>query len=127
MESFLKFLKHIIKEIKNPDFLNNRSIIDALRNVLINLSCYLKIEDSTFGNLRQSTSELIYEISQKFFDFPNLMTYMTVRTNDFERNSEENLIFSMILNLFKNDQLLPDRACKKNVINFEYLNFLKKF
>ena len=40
---------------------------------------------------------------------------MTIKTNDFERNSEENLVFSMILNLFKNDQYLSDRASKKNV------------
>jgi len=75
----------------------------------------LKIEEVSFGKIRQCTSELIYEISQKFFDFPNLMTYMTVKTNDFERNSEENLIFAMIINLFKNDHMLPDRASKKNV------------
>jgi len=104
-----------LKEIKNKDFLNNRSIIDTLRSVLINLSCYLKIEDSTYCNIRQCTSELVYEIAQKFFDYPNLMTYMTIRNNDFERISEENLIFALILNLFKNDQLLPDRASKKNV------------
>ena len=83
------------------------------------------MEDIYFDNIRQSTSELVYAISQKFFDFPNLMTYMTVRTNDFQRNSEENLIFAMIINLFKNDQMLPDRASKKNVtiINFS-ANFI---
>ena len=50
---------------------------------------------------------------------------MTVRTNDFERNSEENLIFAMIINLFKNDQNLPDRASKKNVNLKLILNFYK--
>ena len=118
MGYFLKFLKHLIKEIKNPDFLNNRSIIEILRNVLINLNCYIKIEEDSYNHIKQNTSELIYEISQKFFDFPNLMTFMTVRSNDFERNVEENLIFLIILNLFKNDECLQDRQSKKNVSTY---------
>jgi len=96
--------------------LNNRIIIDSIRNILINLYCYIKIEDQTFGNIRQSTSELVYEISQKFFDFPNLMTFMSIRSNDFEKNFEENLIFSIIITLFKDDHLLQERNSKKNVI-----------
>lgn len=116
IDYFLKFLKHIIKEIKNKDFLNNRSIIDVLRNILINLNCYLKIEENSLRHIKQNTSELLYEIAQKFFDFPNLISYMTIRCNDLERHTEENLIFSMILNLFKDDQYLPDRASKKNVL-----------
>jgi hypothetical protein len=115
---FIKFLKHIIKEIKNPDFLNNLTITETLKNVLINLNIYIKmeIEDASYQNLKEITSDLIYEISQKFFNHNNLITHMFIAHHDFEEKYQrEHIMFSMVLNLFLNETSFMERKSKKNV------------
>ena len=73
------------------------------------------MEETSFPKLKEITSELIYEISQKFFNHNSLIENMFITTHDFEKNHKEHILFTMILNLFLNETSFKERKSKKNV------------
>ena len=76
----------------------------------------MDIEESSYKNLKEINSDLIYEISQKFFYHNNLITHMFITHHDFEEKYQrEHILFSMVLNLFLNETSLKERKSKKNV------------
>lgn len=74
-------------------------------------------DETSFPKLKVYASELIFEISQKFFNHYNLVTNMFIANHDFEKIHKEHILFSIVLNLFQNEKCFQERKSKKNVKN----------
>jgi len=113
----MKNIIYLIKEIASKSFFFDTRVIESFKSLL-------HILDSLIYNnkLRYTTRILlisfISELCKKFFVFPEILSFMRINIKDMEdENSEyeEILIFSILMNIFKTDQLILEYENKKLV------------
>lgn len=72
-------------------------------------------EDNINYTTRIILINLLSELCKKFFFYPEILTRMKIKIKEGETEIEEILVFSMLLNIFKTDQLILEYENKKSI------------
>jgi hypothetical protein len=86
--------------------------LQCLKIILCTISKIVKEENVKY-TIKITILYFISELCKKFFHFPELLNFMTQEIAD--KQEEEIIIFSTILNIFKTDQLILEYENKKLV------------
>jgi hypothetical protein len=114
LDIILKIFTHLIKEIKQKFFLSDINIIDSLKTLLHTLDLLIS-EDHLKYTTRVILINLLSELCKKFFFYSEILSQMKIKIKEGETEIEEILIFSMLLNIFKTDQLILEYENKKSI------------
>jgi len=105
----------MIRELKSRSLLLDYNVIESFKMIMHSLENLINSEKIKYTT-RILLMQFLSEICKKFFHFPEIL--LSMKTNLKENDSteyEEILIFSMLLNIFKTDQLIVQYENKKLV------------
>ena len=101
-------------ELRSGKFLVNNSIQLNLLTILKSLSIEIQEEKLQY-NTKLIIIYFLYELCRKFFTFPSLLQVMKIKMTIDDEKVEDILIFSILMNLFKKDNLIKEYKYKKMV------------
>ncbi len=124
----IKNTTSLIKSLRTTKFLGNSYIINSLKSLIHEIDNEIKIGMAPY-NRKVLITSLLYELCKKFFAFPEILKSLIINVKQLNESSNEILIFSLLLNIFKTDQLFKEYECKKMIrrslivcLSFEEIN-----
>ncbi len=105
----------MIRDIQSPKLLKNIHVVESLKTIIHSLEDLLNSNKLTYS-LKIELMYFLSELCKKFFYYPNILLAMKTKIKESDGNEyEEIVVFSMLLNLFKTDQLILEYENKKLV------------
>lgn len=114
LDIVIKSITYLIKDIKLKFFLSDINIIESFKILMHTLDLLIS-EDNINYTTRIILINLLSELCKKFFFYPEILTRMKIKIKEGETEIEEILVFSMLLNIFKTDQLILEYDNKKSI------------
>ncbi len=118
MDIVLKNICSLIKESESKILLTDIHVIESMKSLMHSLDNII-YEDKLRYSTRILLINFLSEICKKFFIYPEILLMMKVKLKedeDLKTEYEEILVFSILMNVFKTDQLILEYEKKKLVI-----------
>ena len=112
----LKNICNILRETKSKCFLTDIKVLESFKTLMHSLDSII-YEDKLRYTTRILLITFLSELCKKFFIYPEILLLMKVKFKEVDDKTEyeEILIFSILMNIFKTDQLILEYENKKLV------------